>query len=95
MIKEVYDNLPKVSDVYINTLELIEGIKSNQLYPHISDHNTRVKAKYFDLEDEKFFEILNRIEKDGDEYMDLPEVFTYFTRRGKPCKECFIVEDTN
>ncbi len=44
----------------------------------------RRKAANFDREEEAFGDVLERIEREGDEFLEWDEILEYFTRRGHP-----------
>lgn len=79
-----YNQLPKQTEVYVKSFDLIENIKMNQKYMQVSNNIARRKADRFNLNDEMLCEVIDRMEKEADEYIDYQELLEYFTRRGRP-----------
>lgn len=65
-------------------MEYLENVKLNVFYSNYYRTLARRKAKKFDLEDEAFQDVLDRMETEAEEYLDFEEILEFFTRRGRP-----------
>ena len=82
-MKEAY-NEKKLDNGYVKTIEFLDHMMNDKAIRDYFDSPVRAEARYGSLPAENFEEVLNRIEKDGEDYMDWDEFIQYFTKRGVP-----------
>lgn len=44
----------------------------------------RTKAKNYDLKEELFYQVIDRIEDEAEEFIEFDEIMDFFTKRGRP-----------
>lgn len=79
-----FELLPKKRGAYVDTMQLIDGIRGGDYYSLCKREPGRRKAAKFTLQPENIEEVLNRMENEGEKYINWDDFTQYFTRRGRP-----------
>jgi len=80
---DCFDKISKI-DGYCNIHDLIAEIRKIKRFEFLAEAPARSKAHSSQLNNETLREILYRIEKESDEYIDYDEFLEFFTKRGRP-----------
>lgn len=84
MVHQSFELLDQHENQYAMTSEVADSIRRHPVYSEFRREVCRNKAKKFELVAESLQEVVNRMENEGPEFMALPEVMAYFSRRGVP-----------
>lgn len=84
IIRQEFNTVDKYEELYALSIEVTDAIRRNPLYSKFRKQIFREQAKKYDRERETLEDILTRIDDEAAEYISLPELMAYFTRRGEP-----------
>lgn len=73
-----------ISKAYVDALEFIDAVRKHPQFQNLRRTVGRRKARKFELEDEFFAEVIDRMEQETEHYIDWDDISEFFTRRGRP-----------
>ena len=84
VLLESFEATEKQSDIFVNSVKFVDKVKMHQKFMILDRKIARKKANNFQLPEETFGEVIERINEEGDEFLEWDEIIEFFTRRGRP-----------
>lgn len=90
VFKTQFDGLEMSNEGLVNTDELIVKIKGLNQWKFFKVESARRNAEKFGIKNESVGEVIDRIQKEADDFIDWDEFLEFFTKRGRP--KYFIID---